>query len=172
MALVESGVIAEGRGIELLDGQMVTEMPQGKLHFLLFLAIQRAFGAMDADQYGLATQPTILFPSGSALDPEFAFLRPEYGATDLPRPEDVRLVVEVSVTSLGYDLGSKKKVYANAEIPEYWVFDATRRGVWAFSDPVDGNYAQERFVQAGESINVPQVERALEVRPVFESIAP
>ena len=80
MALVEFGVIPERRGIELLDGQVVTEKPQGKLHFLLFLALQRAFETMEAAKHGLATQPTILFQGDSALNPEFALLRAEYAA--------------------------------------------------------------------------------------------
>ena len=59
MALVESGVIPEGRGVELLAGQVVTEMPQGKLHFLLFRALQLAFERMEAARHDLVSRPTI-----------------------------------------------------------------------------------------------------------------
>lgn len=167
IALVESGVIPEGRGIELLDGQVVTEMPQGKLHFLVFRALQLAFEAMEAAKHGMVAQPTILFRGDNALDPEFALLRAEYGARDLPRAEDVRLVIEVSVTSLGYDLGEKKRIYARAGISEYWVFDASRGGIWVFRDPAGGDYAETRFVPAGESIEVPQVSLPLDTATIF-----
>lgn len=170
MALVDSGVVPEGRGIELLDGQVVTEMPQGKLHFLIFRALQIAFEAMGAARHGLVTQPTILFSGDSALDPEFALLRPEYEAQDLPHPEDVRLVIEVSVTSLGYDLGDKKRTYAQADIPEYWVFDASRRGIWVFSDPIGGDYGQSRFAPAGEPLEVPQIGLPLETARLFPGL--
>lgn len=122
---------------------------------------------MEAARHGLVSQPTILFSGDNALDPEFALLRPEYGARDLPRPEDVRLVIEVSVTSLGYDLGDKKQTYAKAAIPEYWAFDVSRRGVWVFSKPVDGVYAQERFVPAGGPIEMPQIGLPLDTASLF-----
>ncbi len=37
-----------------------------------------------------------------------------------PMPEDVRLLVEVSVTTEEYDLGEKAAMYAQAGITDYW----------------------------------------------------
>ncbi len=168
LALVESGVIPEGRGIELIDGQVVQQMPQGELHQFLFFALQVAFEAMRGASQGLRTQPTIQVAEGQTYDPEFALLRPEARTLRrLPRGDEVMFVVEVSVSSRNIDLGSKKAAYAVAGIPDYWVVDAVKRGVWAFTDPVDGEYRKAEFHPVGVSLPVPHLAAALDTGAIF-----
>ena len=167
MALVESGVIEEARHIELIDGQVVTSMPQGKLHNLLFLALQRAFAALGLFERGLAVQTTVILRQGNTYDPEFALLRAEYDSHELPRSEDVLWAVEVSVTSRRTDLNSKKAGYAAAGVPEYWVVDAVQRGIWVFTNPIEGEYRQGTFVPAGESLVVPVLRVNLDTNAIF-----
>lgn len=167
LALVESGVIPEGRGIELIDGQVITTMPQGKLHYLVCLALQRVLIAMGAMEHGLSIQPTMVVREGEIYDPEFVLLRPEYAERDLPQAADVLWVVEVAVSSRAIDLGPKKAAYARAGIPDYWVFDATKLGVWAFSDPMEGAYRTERFAPVGETLIVPALGSSLDTAAVF-----
>ncbi len=62
-----------------------------------------------------------------------------------PRPGDLRLVVEISDSTLGFDLTTKAELYARAGIVEYWVIDvAARRLVvhleTAHRDPREGLY--------------------------------
>lgn len=172
LALVESGVIEETRQIELIDGQVVISMPQGKLHNLLFLALQRAFSAMGLFVRGLAVQTTVVLREGNTYDPEFALLRAEYDPSELPRGEDVLWAVEVSVSSRGTDLGSKKTGYAAAAVPEYWVVDAPKRGIWVFTNPVDGEYRSGVFVPAGEPIRVPTLDATLDTATIFPPESP
>ncbi len=168
LALVESGVIEEGRGVELVDGQIITTMPQGELHQFLFFALQAAFESMHAASRGLRTQPTVQIAEGQTYDPEFALLRPEaLRLRRLPRGDEVLWVVEVSVSSRRIDLGPKKAAYARAGIPDYWVVDAVERGVHAFSDPRDGAYQNELFVPAGEMLIVPALGATLDSADVF-----
>ena len=136
LALVASGVIGEGPGLELIDGQIIATLPQGELHRFLFFALQSALAAMGAFQGGLRVQPTIQVAEGQTYDPEFALLRPDaLRLRRLPLGDEVLWVVEVSVSSRANDLGPKKAAYARADIPDYWVVDAVGRGVWTFSDP-------------------------------------
>ena len=168
LALVESGVIEEGRGVELIDGQVILCMPQGELHQFIFFALQVAFEGMRAAGQGLRTQPTVQVAQGQTYDPEFALLRPEaQSLRRLPRGDEVLFVVEVSVSSRTIDLGPKKASYARAGIPDYWVVDATKRGIWLFSDPAEGTYQTERFAPAGEALTVPVLGASLETGAVF-----
>ena len=43
-----------------------------------------------------------------------------------PRPTDLLLVVEISHTTLSFDLTTKARLYARAGIAEYWVLDSVR----------------------------------------------
>jgi Uma2 family endonuclease len=44
-------------------------------------------------------------------------------------------VVEISDTSLTYDLTTKAELYATAGIPDYWVLDVDGRQLIVFRDP-------------------------------------
>ena len=167
LLLVESGIIEEGRNIELIEGQVVTAMPQGRLHYLVCLALQRLLVEMGAMDRGLSIQPTVILGEGEIYDPEFVLLRAEFSEEDLPRGKDVVWVAEVSVTSRITDLGPKKLAYAAAGIPDYWVFDAVKRGVWTFSDPLEGEYRRGIFVPAGEGIVVPVIGQTLDTGGLF-----
>ena len=171
LALVECGVIEEGRGVELIDGTIFTDPPQGAAHFVVFMALQRLFGGAGLVAKGLMVGPTVIVSDHNVFDPEFALLRPEaLRLRRLPRGDEVLWVVEVSVTSRRIDLGPKKAAYAKAGIPDYWVFDATGRGIWTFSDPADGAYRGERFVPVGEPVTVPVLGATLDTGVVFPPV--
>jgi len=48
------------------------------------------------------------------------------------------------------DLNIKRKAYATAEIPEYWVMNLKKQQLKVFRDPVDGDYAAELTFTTGE----------------------
>jgi Uma2 family endonuclease len=52
-----------------------------------------------------------------------------------PGPEDIGLLVEVADTSLERDRGWKKRIYAAAEIPVYWIVNLVERHVEVFTGP-------------------------------------
>jgi Uma2 family endonuclease len=57
-----------------------------------------------------------------------------------PRPADLRLVVEISGSTLGFDLTTKAELYARAGIVEYWVVDVAARRLIVHRDPRQGLY--------------------------------
>jgi Uma2 family endonuclease len=57
-----------------------------------------------------------------------------------PRPSDLRLVVEISDSTLGFDLTTKAELYARAGIVEYWVIDVAARRLVVHRDPCEGLY--------------------------------
>ena len=58
-----------------------------------------------------------------------------------PQPADLHLVVEVSDTSLGFDLTKKAALYAQAGIVEYWALDVAARRLVVHREPTEGRYA-------------------------------
>ena len=59
-----------------------------------------------------------------------------------PRPEQIRLLVEVADTTLNYDLFVKAGLYARARIAEYWVLDLNARQLHILRQPANGAYQQ------------------------------
>jgi Uma2 family endonuclease len=80
----------------------------------------------------------------------------------------VRLLVEVSDSTLGFDLTRKAGLYARAEIVEYWVFDIAARRLIVHRDPIAGRY--QSVLEYGEQEAVaPLAARdvAVQVRDAF-----
>src|SRR5262245_10479062 len=50
-------------------------------------------------------------------------------------PTSALLIVEVSDTTLDYDLTTKAELYATASIADYWVLDVVNRQLHVFRDP-------------------------------------
>lgn len=57
-----------------------------------------------------------------------------------PTHADVLLLIEVSDSSLEQDLGEKARLYAQHDIPEYWVVDIQAEQVHVHRAPSQGNY--------------------------------
>jgi Uma2 family endonuclease len=66
-----------------------------------------------------------------------------------PNSNDIYAVIEISNSTLKFDLTNKKKIYANDEIVEYWVVDLNGRQINIFGEPVNGEYQSERIVRDG-----------------------
>jgi Uma2 family endonuclease len=69
-----------------------------------------------------------------------------------PNPADNELVVEVSDTSLYYDLTTKAALYARAGILDYWVLDVNGRRMLVHRDPRDGRYNSVVAYSMDESV--------------------
>jgi Uma2 family endonuclease len=90
----------------------------------------------------------------SEPEPDLAVLaqpRQAYGGVN-PRPGDIRLVVEISDTTLAFDLRVKGRLYARAGIVEYWVADVDGRRIVVHRNPQGGTYADVKSYGVGESV--------------------
>jgi Uma2 family endonuclease len=75
-----------------------------------------------------------------------------------PGPQDVALVVEVADTSLRQDRGPKKRVYARAGIPIYWIVDLKAEVIEVHVTPTSAgkrpDYRESRTYGAAEEVPV------------------
>lgn len=86
----------------------------------------------------------------------------------MPEAADVRLLIEVSNSSLRYDLGEKADLYAAAGIVEYWVVDVQHHCVNCMTEPIDGNYTTRRRVTPPETLTpICGADRPLDLAALF-----
>jgi len=71
------------------------------------------------------------------------------------------LVVEISQSSRQLDLGRKAELYAEADIPEYWVLDVKRRELIVHRDPRDGRYTSVRTLGEHDTATAVAVDLAV-----------
>ena len=67
-----------------------------------------------------------------------------------PQPDDILLVVEISDSTVHFDLNVKDKLYARAEISEYWVVNIPKRQLVVHREPNQGMYNNVKTYNADE----------------------
>jgi Uma2 family endonuclease len=151
-----SGVLA-GQPLELIEGALISKMGKQPPHVnsvvLLLEWLVGVFGACFVRQ----SAPIDLAPEDNASsepEPDLLVLKRDLSnfTTTNPQPDDLRLVVEVADSTLGFDLRAKGRLYARAGIIEYWVLDIDGRQMFVNRDPQDGRYVSVFAYGADESV--------------------
>ena len=90
-----------------------------------------------------------------------------------PEPQQVLIVIEVSDSSLSYDLGEKLRLYASAGIPVYWVIDLVNETIVVLEDPdpTAREYRHRTLIHKGESVSLTLADGTVVTTPV-ESLIP
>ena len=149
--LVDEGIL-DDQPVELLNGEIVVMSPEGVPHASI---------SVDAGEYLMRllgeraqvrqAKPITLTAVDSEPEPDLAVverLGPAY-RDHHPYPENVFWLIEYANTSLSKDLDQKKRLYAEAGIPEYWVVNLRDMTVLVFRDPGAGTYQTEQTLDGG-----------------------
>jgi Uma2 family endonuclease len=146
--MVDAGILAEDDRVELLNGQLSEMSPQGPRHAGILQALAATFiRAIDPAAAGVRVQLPLRLAPLSEPEPDIAVVAP--GANTREHPTAAMLVIEIAVTSLRVNQGTKAEIYAAAGIPEYWVIDVPGRTVRIYQRPVDAAYGSCRRVTGG-----------------------
>ncbi len=147
--MIEMGILSDRR-VELITGEIVEMCPEGPIHrfinhrgikYLRLLLGDRA-EVMEAHPITLSDsepEPDIAI----VLSPDTLYLNRH------PHVEDIYWLIEIADTTLAKDLGIKKKAYARARIPEYWIIDLQSQTLKVFQNPQDETYQIEREYRNG-----------------------
>jgi Uma2 family endonuclease len=143
--VLESSGLLQGQQLELVDGELINKMGKNRPHvaslMLLVFWAARAFG----EQFVNSEAPLDVAPDDNPTnEPQpdlYVAKRPSTEYRSTPPAYDVRLIVEISDSSLVFDLTTKAALYARAGIPEYWVVDVSARRLIVHRDIRDGRYS-------------------------------
>lgn len=153
-AMATTGALAGLPRIELRDGVLYQVNPQYRPHLLaksaVYDALRDALRALGSP-LGVASEGSVRINEREVPMPDILVWDVHRGTGPVPA-EHVRLVVEISDTTLEDDLGRKRQVYATGSIPEYWVVDLPHQVVHQCWTPVDGRYANEASVPFGSQL--------------------
>jgi len=139
--MAEKGILGPDEQVELVRGVIREMSPKNWAHVIaaksvydLLLDALRGKASvypeapLVADAIDSEPQPDVLVCSNPD---EWA-----YGS----RRTNPLLVIEISDSSLQYDLGEKASLYAEAGVPEYWVVNLVERVLVVFREPLKGSY--------------------------------
>ena len=106
----------------------------------------------------------------SEPEPDIIVLKPEAAgySAEQPGPNDLALVVEVSDTTITFDLTIKASLYARAGIVDYWVVDLNARRLIVHRQPANGVYDSVIAYSESEMVSpLAAPEHAFKVRDVL-----
>ena len=118
--LVELGAFRDEK-LELLEGDLVPMSPHGSEHALAIQVLTRLFARTLDDSVWVRVQLPLAAAETSEPEPDLAVVPSgEYGGR---HPDTALLVIEVASSSVREDLERKARLYARAQVDEYWVID-------------------------------------------------
>jgi Uma2 family endonuclease len=136
--------------IELIDGE-VFEMPADGWRTTNWNALVARWLYSSTDASVVIVPDKTLAVGDDGLKPDFWL----YPSSIDPREvtgADCLLVIEVSDTTLRWDIGSKAARYALGGVREYWVIDVEGRQVLVHRLGADGTYGEREVFGANASV--------------------
>ncbi len=168
----EAGVFGPEENIELLEGCIVTVPPQGPPHAATVRRLMQLLLRLGVNPATLfIEQPVSLSEYGEPV-PDIALVETDPAGRDHagahPGPESVLLLIEVSDSSLEYDLLTKSRAYASAGITQYWVVDVRNHRLHRFTEPTPERYDRVEVLEEGVELAILNIA----VVPVSELFPP
>ena len=152
--LMGLGLLEEAR-FELIHGEIISKPTPHERHVFTCQQVQRALEAIFGTEYVRRAAP-IAIADHEEPEPDAAVMTRtgrDYLRLGTPPPDDVRLAVEVSDSTLRFDRTVKRGQYASAGIPEYWIVDINARALHVLRQPFEGDYTEEQTFTAPDSLS-------------------
>lgn len=148
--MIAAGIL-DDRHMELLKGEIVEMAPEREPHAYCSSEAGDYLTRLLGDRALVRSSKPITLPDDSEPEPDIAIVQ-RLGREYLehhPFPENIFWLIEYSDSSLDKDLETKTKIYAEANILEYWVVNLRKRHLVIFRDPQDGEYASKSTLTGG-----------------------
>ena len=149
----EAGVIAPEERVELIEGEIVAMSPIDDRHLNGTILANFALSHRLGTEVVISVQNPLLLGEGSEPYPDLVVLRRRPGGYSRDSIAADVLLVEISDTTLRYDLGSKAALYARHGIPEYWVEDIPGDPIVLHRDPTPEGYRTVTSLGRGERLS-------------------
>jgi Uma2 family endonuclease len=152
--MITSGVLTSDDRVELLDGHVIEMVPQDPPHASTTDEGSDYLKALFAGQAKVRAQLPVTLSNCSEPEPDIAVVRIDNNRyrDRHPNPADIFLLIEIADATLKRDRTHKAKLYAQANVPEYWIVDVNQRQLIVFRDPQDGMYQSEAVLTATDQI--------------------
>jgi len=150
--LAEAGVF-EGERVELVRGVLVEMAPIGPDHDDVVEVLTEVFVPALKGRARVRVQSSFAASEDSEPQPDLLVVDKSVPRGVHEHPSQALLAIEVAESSLRFDREVKARVYAEAGIPEYWIFDVAHRSVEVYAVPVAGRYTEVRTVSADEMLS-------------------
>jgi Uma2 family endonuclease len=157
--MIECGIIDDDAPVELLEGWLVQKVGKNPPHTYSTRQLRKGLEqVIPAGWYVNSQEPVT--DETSEPEPDASIVRGD--SKDYlqrhPGPGDTALVGEVADTSLRRDRGVKKRIYARASIPVYWIVNLVDKQIEVYTGPTGPakkpDYQDRQDYKPGEVVPV------------------
>jgi Uma2 family endonuclease len=154
-AMIANGILGPDDPVEFLEGILVQKMSINPPHRIATRCIRRALEVVVPAGWYVDEQKPITL-ANSEPEPDVAVIRGDTRdyPTGHPGAGDVLLIVEAADASLVRDRILKKRIYAAAGIPFYWLLDLVNHKLEVYSEPSSGDYQRRVVYSPDDSVPV------------------
>ena len=153
MEMANAGLFADRR-FELIDGVLLEMSPQNSPHSNAIIALTEFLVGARPPGFRIGVQVSLFLTEHTIVEPDFAVLPVGFDLADANGAE-VPLVVEVSDSTLSFDLGRKAELYAAQGFPNYWVVDVAKGRLHRHAGPAAAGYASCIVSGFDQPVNLP-----------------
>ncbi|MFN8440997.1 MAG: Uma2 family endonuclease [Caldilineaceae bacterium] len=147
--MIEAGILTNDDPVELLEGWLIQKIPKGPHHTSAIFSLRKTFEALFTEEWYIDSQDAItLIESEPEPDLYIARGNAKRYRNRHPYADDLVLIVEVAEATLSRDRNLKKRIYAQAGIPTYWIVNLVDKQIEVYSEPTtktkNPTYSQRR----------------------------
>ncbi len=152
--MLTAGILTDADRVELLAGHIITMAPQDPPHAANTSAFSNELVLRFAGIAWVRTQLPITLSDDSEPEPDVAIVRIDNARyrNQHPVASDVFLIIEVADSTLSRDRQTKAQLYAQADIPEYWIVNVKQQQLIVLRHPKDDSYLSEQVLHATDVI--------------------
>jgi Uma2 family endonuclease len=152
--MVEAGILRARDRVELIEGEIIEMSPIGPRHSAFVDNLTRLLVRRLPDDAIVRVQGPVALADDTEPQPDLTVLRRRAVAYKDREAwaEDAVLVIEVAESSLAYDRITKRRLYAQAGIPEYWIVDCGAETVEVYRTPGPDGYGYVHLVTGAATL--------------------
>ncbi len=139
--LAENGAF-DGQRVQLVDGVIISMNSMGSPHAWAVGKLNQLLSYQLGLQRIVRVGLPVAIDEFSEPEPDLAVVSESDTRPGRDHPSTAQLVIEVADSSRSLDLGIKARLYAQASVPEYWVFDLQKAQLVVHRAPKRGLYTK------------------------------
>ncbi len=139
--------------LQLIFGNIIEMSPQKSYHATAVTLAEEGLRSLLTKKYFIRVQLPLALNSDSEPEPDIAVVAGKPRDYRDKHPETAVLIVEVSDATLPLDRSHKKKLYASAKIPEYWILNLKNQSLEVYRQPVKKKYEFQEVFFAEDKIS-------------------
>jgi Uma2 family endonuclease len=152
--MAEVGILKPGDRVELINGEIYEMSPIGSRHGSVVKTLAMILNEIFKGEAVIGIQDPVRLDESNEPEPDISILkyRADFYSQAHPGAHDILAIIEVADSSLRHDKQVKMPLYANYDIPAYWIIDIATKQITVHLDPVGNSYSSQQVYGIGDEI--------------------